>query len=72
MIRSIEKEHRVASACGTLRSMDAMDAAEQEGAAAGALSPSQLGAAKTLVQMCGSAKQGALGPLRKLVTTDSE
>lgn len=52
--------------------MDAMDAAEQEGAAAGALSPSQLGAAKTLVQMCGSAKQDALGPLRKLVTTDSE
>ena len=48
--------------------MDAMDAAEQEGAAAGALSPSQFGAVKTLVQMCGSAKQDALGPLRKLIT----
>ena len=52
--------------------MDAMDAAEQEGAAAGALSPSQFGAVKTLVQMCGSAKQDALGPLRKLITITDE
>ena len=46
--------------------MEAME--EQEGDVAGVLSPSQLGAVKTLVRMCGSAKKDALEPLRKLVS----
>ena len=36
--------------------MEAMEE-EQEGDVAGVLSPSQLGAVKTLVRMCGSAKR---------------
>ena len=48
---------------------------QQEGAvaSAGALSPTQLGAVKTLLRMCGSTKEDALEPLRKLVDiTDDE
>ena len=51
---------------GPLCGMEAME--EQEGDVAGVLSPSQLGAVKTLVRMCGSAKKDALEPLRKLVS----
>ena len=42
---------------------------EQDGDVAGVLSPSQLGAVKTLVlRMCGSAKEDAFEPFRKLVS----
>ena len=47
--------------------MEAMEE-EQEGDVAGVLSPSQLGAVKTLVRMCGSAKEDAFEPFRKLVS----
>ena len=46
---------------------------EQEGAITGVLTPSQLVAVKTMVRMCGSAKEHALEPLRKLINiTDHE